>query len=261
MQRKDIEEYLLTDYSIKANDAAAFLVNLYASTGCKYSCSGTKIQQLLIIYQLWCFKNNKIGLLPSNDISIDLNKTLFHLDCPLKVRFYGDIIFGKVPHSKSRITDEIIIKKKISTRTGIDDFSFTNEAKELLIEIFRVFGNWSGYDFIKPQEQIFNLIKDIDPSIISINCNSLDNDIKNKLYSINNNEIINFINENSLIYNKEKKLEFDNSRVLQAIKDRYYLMSFEEKKELLIMLGIIEEQPDNNKSKIKKKIFNIHKKA
>ena len=38
-------------------------------------------------------------------------------------------------------------------------------------------------------------------------------------------------------------------------------METEEKKELLIMLGIIDEQPDNNKSKTKKKIFNIHKKA
>lgn len=258
MDTKKINDYLITDYSINTQEAARFLVNLYFASGKKYNCSGQKIEQLLIIYQLWCIKYNKTGLLPSVYSSIKIGNCLFHLENPTIMNItMGDIIKVNDKQEKEKITDSIEINKKVPKKFQIDETNFPSEVKELLMEIFITFGSFSLKDFFDVENSLIYLIKTTSPGIELLNLNLIHNELKEILFTIQedfDNEINSFINKIIPKKTNEINPRFDDIEIMSLIKNKYCNMTFEQKKELLIYLGIIE---DDQKNSIKKKVLNL----
>lgn len=250
----DINKYLTTDYSGNAVSIVNFLVGLYYATGEKYRVNGYKLEQLLIIYQLWCLKHNKTGLLPTN-IKLQIDSCRFMLSNPFifpNMYAFDDLISGKVEEKKERINDLIEFKnipEKYTHKKNGRQLVLDDEVKEIIIEIFRAFGNWDIYSIGFELKNIFLEIQ----NSLYLTSKYLTNDVMEKgykyIYDIKDNEIINFINQYPCKETANNGKSFMLEKFISDFEGYFINMTLEEKKEFLNSLNSIEVE----KNKVYKK--------
>ncbi len=122
-------------------DAAKFMIKLYYKTGEKYRCTLTKIEKLLAIADLIAMRDgNELFSYPivSHDCGVGFPV--------LSNFFYSNIISGG-EEKKEYITDDLDEATLIPKLYQIDeDTIFSPYLKNVLIDTFRKFGDWTARD-------------------------------------------------------------------------------------------------------------------
>lgn len=160
MDKFDVNKYMVTDYYVYLEEAYKYLTGLYYKTGEKYCCQALKIQLLLTIYQLWCLKYNKTGIMPNHLVKLEItsNKSRFRLK---NILLPTDIINGTTKEDKTPIIDEFLDSYKIPPLYKVENDFINKEVRDLLELIFRKFGNWSAKDLVNESKFIINSILSI----------------------------------------------------------------------------------------------------
>lgn len=237
------------NYSYDSEEVTKLLISLYYHTDNKYYMSRNKIQELLIIYQLWCIKYNRIGILPSAAGSINVNNNSMSLNRMMDydLALVLENLNKKNTMSQNRciILDSINIndKTKVPPLYLIDVKKMSEDLINLIILIFRTFGNWNERDLNFELKKILNYLQ----LIGNYELNSLDVTLKNKMWENNDNEIIKFINKNKpkMCAATITKNIVNNENTLKEIIEKYNNMDFEDKVEFLKYLGIIKDEENN----------------
>lgn len=240
---KDINSYIKNIYDVNLYTAIKYLCGLACITdNCKSY--NFKKEQLLIIYKLCCVKNN-INIWKYDD---DCAKLFLKENGRLSLKGYGwiDSFYTVKEYEKTfdinkRIEDDLSDISKIYSIYKIDKYeTFPNESKELLTEIFREFGGYDAKIIAKWLEEIVEYSTKYNLNDITDNLKCCLQD-KKSISNLKENKIFNFIITYNLKTNNNN-LGFDISKASSKFKDIFTEMTFEEQKELLLELDIIEKE-------------------
>lgn len=246
--KKNIKYFIGSIYDVYLEDAIRYLCGLYSICE-KYYTNHGKMHLLLIIYKLWCMKNNE-DIWGFFEINLDENKKLSLKNYEL-CNIYCPNYFDKfdLDDINKRIDDDLSNVTKIPNGFKIkNEDEFSNEAKDLLTEIFREFG---GYD----TKIINNMLVEISTHFLkyypSENEQSIYDNLnlflqnKDAIKNLESNKIIEFINNYYYFLDKDNKFKFNFDMVLNEFEKKFKRMSYLEQKELLETIGIIEKQEKN----------------
>lgn len=194
----------MREMEINIKPYAIYLISLYYKTGCKYSCTRSKINKLLIIFKLCFIKNNLKTF--DNKLIIYENFSYFE---DLSIIMEKDVYCTeKSIEENSKIIDKLneMVEIPPMYKTYI---KLAEEEKKLLEIIFREFGNFN-INYLS--DKIEPIVRNI--SAIYKNNFILDEDrvfdfFNNYYHEYQNNEIFKFI-ENIIIKKSNYKNEKNN---------------------------------------------------
>lgn len=236
---KGINNYIKNVYDVHLYSAIKYLCSLACLTD---NCTSYnfKREQLFIIYKLCSLKNN-IDIWKYDK---DYAKLFLKENGRLSLYGYGCIDtfytvrqFDEVRDINEKIEDDLCDESKIYPIYRIDKYdTISNESKELLTEIFREFGGYDPKILAKWIEELVIDSKSINSNNIEDNLKKLLNDNK---FERKSNKIFNFIKYYKFKTN-DNNLKFNVKLVCNAFEDKFISLSFEEQKELLEKLDIID---------------------